>query len=102
VNNAGWRRANAAYQNSREDQDRMIAVNLRAPIALTRMAAMKMSAQGSGAIVNIASSAARKMPPASNICGDQGGSGRVHARVIAELARVGQTRLITLGLVDTR
>ncbi len=63
VNNAGWAPPRTPLIKTRaEDQNRMIAVNLRAPIALTRMAAIKMSAQGSGAIVNIASSAARKMP----------------------------------------
>ena len=40
----------------------MIAVNLRAPIALTRIAAAEMVTQGGGAIVNVASTAALTAP----------------------------------------
>jgi hypothetical protein len=42
--------------------DRMIAVNLRAPIVLTRLAAAAMTPLGAGTIVNVASSAAIKAP----------------------------------------
>ena len=44
------------------DMDRMIAINLRAPIALTRLAAAAMTPRGIGTIVNVASSAAIKAP----------------------------------------
>jgi NAD(P)-dependent dehydrogenase (short-subunit alcohol dehydrogenase family) len=64
VNNAGWApprtpllKINAA------DQDRIIAVNLRAPVALTRLAAAQMAKrEGGGTIVNVASAAARNTP----------------------------------------
>jgi 2-hydroxycyclohexanecarboxyl-CoA dehydrogenase len=64
VNNAGWAPARTPLiKTSAADQDRMIAVNLRAPIALARLAATRMAAQPSGGvIVNIASSAARDAP----------------------------------------
>jgi short-subunit dehydrogenase len=63
VNNAGWAPARTPLLKMRTaDLDRMIAVNLRAPIALTRLAATAMVAQGAGTIVNIASSAALKAP----------------------------------------
>jgi len=63
VNNAGWAPARTPLLKMRTaDLDRMIAVNLRAPIALTRLAAASMVAQGAGTIVNIASSAAIKAP----------------------------------------
>jgi len=65
INNAGWAPARTPLiKVSAADQDRMIAVNLRAPIALTRLAATAMAAQeSSGVIVNLASPAARNMPP---------------------------------------
>src|SRR5579862_4132235 len=64
VNNAGWAPPRTSLvKTSSADQDRMIAVNLRAPIALSRMAAEQMIGQGGvGAIVNIASTAALVAP----------------------------------------
>jgi NAD(P)-dependent dehydrogenase (short-subunit alcohol dehydrogenase family) len=61
VNNAGWAPARTSLIKLRpDDLDRMIAVNLRAPIALARLAAAQMAIQAlGGAIVNIASVAAR-------------------------------------------
>jgi NAD(P)-dependent dehydrogenase (short-subunit alcohol dehydrogenase family) len=69
VNNAGWAPARTPLiKFSAADQDRVIAVNLRAPIALARMAAARMVAQPEGgAIVNIASAAARNTPPGEAI-----------------------------------
>ena len=63
VNNAGWAPPRTALTKLRAaDVERMIAVNLSAPIAMTRMAAIQMAAHGGGAIVNIASSAAHRAP----------------------------------------
>jgi NADP-dependent 3-hydroxy acid dehydrogenase YdfG len=63
VNNAGWAPPRTPLLKTRLiDVDRMIAVNLRAPIALTRLAAAAMTTRGSGTIVNVASSAAIKAP----------------------------------------
>jgi len=104
VNNAGWAPPRTPLIKTRaEDQDRMIAVNLRAPIALTRMAAMKMSAQGSGAIVNVASSAARKAPAGEAIyAATKAGLVAFTHASFAELRQSGvKLALITLGLVDT-
>jgi NADP-dependent 3-hydroxy acid dehydrogenase YdfG len=104
VNNAGWAPPRTLLIKTRaEDQDRMIAVNLRAPIALTRLAAIKMTAQGSGAIVNIASSAARKMPAGEAIyAATKAGLVAFTHASFAELRQSGvKLALITLGLVDT-
>jgi len=63
VNNAGWAPPRTPLLKLRSvDVDRMIAVNLRAPIELTRMAAAAMTPRSSGTIVNVASSAAIKAP----------------------------------------
>src|ERR1700674_5011978 len=69
VNNAGWAPARTALiKLSAADQDRILAINLRAPIALTRLAAKRMASQEqSRVIVNVASSAARRMPPGEAI-----------------------------------
>ena len=63
INNAGWAPPRTPLLKMRPaDVDRMIALNLRAPIALTRLAAAAMTPRGSGMIVNVASSAAIKAP----------------------------------------
>ncbi|MGD0075531.1 MAG: SDR family oxidoreductase [Candidatus Binataceae bacterium] len=63
INNAGWAPPRSALlKTGFADMDRMIAVNLRAPIALTRIAAAEMVTQGGGAIVNVASTAALTAP----------------------------------------
>ena len=63
VNNAGWAPPRTPLLKMRPaDADRMIALNLRAPIALTRLAAAAMTSRGIGTIVNVASSAAIKAP----------------------------------------
>jgi NAD(P)-dependent dehydrogenase (short-subunit alcohol dehydrogenase family) len=61
INNAGFAPPRKPLVKlSQEDQDRMVLLNLRAPIALTRLAAIQMAQQPQGGvIVNIASSAAR-------------------------------------------
>ena len=61
VNNAGWAPPRTPFLKMRPvDFDQMIGVNLRAPIALTQLAAAAMIPLGGGTIVNIASSAATK------------------------------------------
>jgi len=63
VNNAGWAPPRTPLLKMRPvDLDRIIAVNLRAPIALTRLAAAAMTPLGAGTVVNVASSAAIKAP----------------------------------------
>ena len=64
VNNAGWAPPRTPLiKTNAADQDRIVAVNLRAPIALTRLAATLMAKQeGGGTIVNVASAAARDTP----------------------------------------
>jgi NAD(P)-dependent dehydrogenase (short-subunit alcohol dehydrogenase family) len=104
VNNAGWappRRA--VIKISEADQDRMIAVNLRAPIALTRLAAVQMLKQGSGAIVNVASLAGLKSPAMEAIYAATKAGLIAFTRACFNELREGGVRVsvLTPGLVDT-
>lgn len=58
VNNAGIMVAASFDEYQDEDRDRMLAVNLLAPVALMREFGKLMREQGSGRIINIASTAA--------------------------------------------
>src|ERR1700730_5370453 len=105
VNNAGWAPARTRLiKLSGEDQDRVLAVNLRAPIALARLAAIRMARQPSGGeIVNIASSAARRMAPGEAVyaAAKAGLIAFTHA-AFAELRDRGiKLSVIIPGLIDT-
>jgi 2-hydroxycyclohexanecarboxyl-CoA dehydrogenase len=69
VNNAGFAPPRTPLLKvNQADQDRMLSVNLRAPIALARMAAARMAEQPEGGIiVNIASDSARNAPSGESI-----------------------------------
>jgi 2-deoxy-D-gluconate 3-dehydrogenase len=69
INNAGFAPPRTPLVKiSQEDQDRMLSVNLRAPIALARIAAAQMAQQPEGGIIiNIASSSARNAPSGESI-----------------------------------
>jgi len=63
VNNAGWAPPRTPIlKTAGATIDRIIAVNLRAPIELTRLAAAAMARAGAGTIINVASAAARRTP----------------------------------------
>ncbi len=105
VNNAGWAPARTPLLKlSGADQDRILAINLRAPIALSRLAATHMAAHESGGvIVNVASMAARRMPPGEAIyaAAKAGLIAFTHA-AFAELRNRGiKLSVIIPGLIDT-
>ena len=60
VNNAGTDRTVSIEEMSLADWDEIMAVNLRAPFALSKRAFELMRASGGGSIVNITSTAARR------------------------------------------
>lgn len=66
VNNAGFHRRGAVESVAAEDLGRMIDVNLRAPIMLTRLALPYLRDAGGGAIVNVGSLAGRTPVPGSS------------------------------------
>jgi NAD(P)-dependent dehydrogenase (short-subunit alcohol dehydrogenase family) len=104
VNNAGWAPPRVALAKMRTwDADRILAVNLRAPIALTRMAAISMAERGHGAIINIASVAARNLAAGEAVyaAAKAGLIAFTHA-AFAELGDSGvKVSVIVPGLVDT-
>jgi NADP-dependent 3-hydroxy acid dehydrogenase YdfG len=69
INNAGFAPPRTPLVRiKREDLDRMLAVNLRTPLELARMAAAQMTQQPKGGlIINIASSSARTTPVGESI-----------------------------------
>jgi NAD(P)-dependent dehydrogenase (short-subunit alcohol dehydrogenase family) len=104
INNAGWAPPRRALTKvSEAEQDRMIAVNLRAPIALTRLAAVPMLKQGTGAIVNVASSAGVKNPPMEAIYAATKAGLIAFTRSCFDEFRAGGVRVSVVipGLVDT-
>ncbi|MGD0291180.1 MAG: SDR family oxidoreductase [Candidatus Binataceae bacterium] len=105
VNNAGWAPARTPLVKlSAADQDRILAINLRAPIALARLAAKRMASQEhAGVIVNVASSAARRMPSGEAIyaAAKAGLIAFTHA-AFAELRDRGiKLSVVIPGLIDT-
>jgi len=55
VNNAGFDLGHAFTKTSVEDQERLLAVHVRAPMRLTHAALPGMIARGRGAVINVAS-----------------------------------------------
>ena len=105
VNNAGWAPPRTPLiKMSAADQDGIIALNLRAPIALTRLAANHMTERNiDGVIINIASIAARRMGAGEAVyaAAKAGLVAFTHA-TFAELRERGiKTSVILTGLIDT-
>lgn len=65
INNAGFHSRGAVESVSADDLGKMIDVNLRAPIMLTRIALPYLRESGSGAIINVGSLAGRTPVPGS-------------------------------------
>jgi 3-oxoacyl-[acyl-carrier protein] reductase len=104
VNNAGWAPPRTSLTKMRPgDAARILAVNLRAPISFARAAAITMSERGSGAIINIASSAARNMAAGEAVyAASKAGLVAFTHAAFAELGDRGiKVSVIIPGLVDT-
>jgi NAD(P)-dependent dehydrogenase (short-subunit alcohol dehydrogenase family) len=104
VNNAGWAPPRRALTKvSEAEQDRMLAVNLRAPIALTRLVAAQMLKQGSGAIINVASNAGLRTPALEAIYAAAKAGLIAFTRACFDELREGGVRVSVVipGLVDT-
>jgi NAD(P)-dependent dehydrogenase (short-subunit alcohol dehydrogenase family) len=104
VNNAGWAPPRTSLTKMRAwDVDRILSVNLRAPIALAKIAAISMTGRSSGAIINIASVAARNLAAGEAVyaAAKAGLVAFTHA-AFAELGDSGiKVSVVVPGLVDT-
>jgi NADP-dependent 3-hydroxy acid dehydrogenase YdfG len=104
VNNAGWAPPRTPLLKMRPaDVDRMIAINLRAPIVLTRLAAAAMTPRAIGTIVNVASSAAIKAPAGEAVYAATKAALIAFTRAAFHEMRQSGLKLsvIVCGLVDT-
>ena len=104
VNNAGWAPPRTPLiKSAPQVNDRVLAVNLRAPIALAKLASAHMARRGGGAIVNIASAAGRATPPGEAVyAAAKAGLIAFTRSAFAELRASGvKLAAIIPGLVDT-
>ncbi len=104
VNNAGWAPPRKPIVRcSLEEIDAMVALNLRAPIVLTKLAAKEMMARSGGTIVNIASTAGKLTPHGEAVyAATKAGLLAFTRACFAELRHSGiKIGAVVPGLVDT-
>lgn len=104
VNNAGWAPSRRLLTKTTEAElDRMLALNLRAPIALTRLAAVQMLKQGGGSIINVASTAGLRSPAMEAVyAAAKAGLIAFSRACFSELREHGvRVSVVIPGLVDT-
>ena len=103
VNCAGSGRYGPLAEHSAEDIDRLLDVNVRAPIALTKAVLPGMRQRGRGRVVNVASIAGRLGVPHETVYSASKGALAVFSRALdAELAGSGVGVTVVLpGVVHT-
>ncbi len=103
VNCAGSGRFGPLAEHSVEDIDRLLAVNVRAPIALTQAVLPGMRRRGRGRVVNVASIAGRLGVPNETVYSASKGALAVFSRALdAELAGTGVGVTVVIpGVVQT-
>ncbi len=103
VNNAGYHRRGPVEAVEAADLGRMIDVNLRAPIVLSRLALPYLRKAGGGAIVNVASLAGRTpLPGAATYCASKFGLRAFTFALAEELAGSGiKVAAVSPGPIDT-
>lgn len=103
VNNAGYHSRGLVESVSTEDLGRMIDVNLRAPIILTRMALPYIREAGGGAIINVGSLAGRlPVPGSATYSASKSGLRAFTFAIAAELGAAGiKFAVVSPGPIDT-
>ncbi|MYA59505.1 MAG: SDR family NAD(P)-dependent oxidoreductase [Chloroflexi bacterium] len=103
VNCAGSGRYGPLAEHSAKDIDRLLDVNVRAPIALTKAVLPGMRQRGRGRVVNVASIAGRLGVPNETVYSASKGALAVFSRALdAELAGTGVgVTVIVPGVVET-
>jgi len=103
INNAGCHHRGTVESQSTADLARMIDVNLRAPIVLSRLAIRHITESGGGAIINIASLAGRvPMPGAATYSASKFGL-RAFTRALSDELQGSKIKVaaVSPGPVDT-
>ena len=97
VNNAGWDKIEPFLDNDESDWDKILTINLKGPIIVTRAVVDQMIERQSGAIVNIASDAGRVGSSGEAVYSAAKGGviafSKTMARELAALRHPGQLRL---------
>ena len=103
VNNAGWDKIEPFVDNTEDDWDRILAINLRGPITVTRAVLDQMIERGSGSIVSIASDAGRVGSSGEAVYSAAKGGVIAFTKTLArELARYGiRVNCVSPGPTDT-
>ena len=103
VNNAGYHKRGALESVAPDELGRMIDVNLRAPIVLSRLAIPFIKQSGGGAIVNVASLAGRTpVPGAATYSASKFGLRAFTFALAEELAGTGvKLAAVSPGPIDT-
>jgi short-subunit dehydrogenase len=103
VNNAGLHNRGLVESVTADDLGRMIDVNLRAPIVLTRLALPYLREAGGGAIINVASLAGRTPVPGSATYSASKFGLRAFTYALAEELRDTRIKLavVSPGPIDT-
>ncbi|MDX1516302.1 MAG: SDR family NAD(P)-dependent oxidoreductase [Woeseiaceae bacterium] len=103
VNNAGYHARGNVDSVSADDLGRMIDVNLRAPIMLTRIALPYLRDAGGGAIINVGSLAGRTPVPGSATYSASKSGLRAFTYAVAEEMRNSKIKfaIVSPGPIDT-
>ncbi len=103
INNAGYHQRGNVDTVSAEDLGRMIDVNLRAPIMLTRIALPYLRDAGGGAVINVGSLAGRTPVPGSATYSASKAGLRTFTYAIAEELRDSGIKfaVVSPGPIDT-
>ncbi len=103
VNCAGFGRFAPLAEHSAEDIDRLLKLNVRAPLALTQTVLPGMRQRGRGRVVNVASIAGRLGVPNETVYSATKGALAVFSRALdAELAGTGVGVTVVIpGVVET-
>lgn len=103
INNAGYHERGQVLNVEAADLSRMIDVNLRAPIVLTRMALPYLKEAGGGAIVNVGSLAGKAPIPNSAVYSASKCGLRAFTLALAEELRGGNIKVavVSPGPIDT-
>lgn len=103
VNNAGYHARGPLEKIAVEDLGRMIDVNLKAPIVLSRLAIPYLQQSGGGAIINVGSLAGRTPVPGSATYSASKSGLRAFTKALAEEVRGSNIKVavVSPGPIDT-